>query len=87
MKIPCWLGDFAAGKFGDSWKFTVPVIEKFHDVIWLSFVMGAIAFILQLIIAIPLGIIAATKQYSKADYAITAGALIGISLHCAIHSS
>ena len=75
-----WLGDFARGNFGDSWKFTVPVVEKFHDVIWLSFVMAAISFILQILIAIPLGIIAATKQYSKADYAITAGALIGISL-------
>ena len=75
-----WLRDFAAGNFGDSWKFTVPVIQKFHDVIWLSFVMGAIAFILELLIAVPLGIIAATRQYSKADYTITAVALIGISL-------
>ena len=75
-----WLGDFAAGNFGDSWKFTVPVIQKFHDVIWLSFVMGAVAFILQLLIAIPLGIVAATRQYSRSDYLITAGALIGISL-------
>ncbi len=75
-----WLQDFATGHFGDSWKFTVPVIEKFNDVIWLSFVMGAIALVLELLIAIPLGIIAATKQYSRADYAITAGALIGISL-------
>ena len=75
-----WLGDFATGHFGDSWKFTVPVIEKFNDVIWLSFVMGGISFVLQLIIAIPLGIVAATKQYSRADYAITAGALVGISL-------
>lgn len=75
-----WLKDFACGNFGDSWKFTVPVIEKFNDVIWLSFVMGAIAFVLELVIAIPLGIIAATKQYSKADYVITAGALVGISL-------
>lgn len=75
-----WLGDFARGNFGDSWKFTVPVVEKFHDVIWLSFVMSAISFTLQILIAIPLGIIAATKQYSRTDYAITAGALLGISL-------
>lgn len=75
-----WLGDFSRGNFGDSWKFTVPVVQKFHDVIWLSFVMAAISFILQILIAIPLGIIAATKQYSRADYAITAGALLGISL-------
>lgn len=75
-----WLSGALRGQFGDSWKYTVPVLEKFQDVIWLSFVMGAIAFILELVIAIPLGVIAATKQYSKADYAITASALVGISL-------
>lgn len=75
-----WLSGALRGEFGDSWKYTVPVLEKFQDVIWLSFAMGAIAFILELIIAIPLGVIAATKQYSKADYAITASALVGISL-------
>ena len=35
--------------------------------------MGAVSLVLQLIIAIPLGVIAATKQYSRTDYAITAG--------------
>ena len=75
-----WLKDFLQGNFGDSWKWTMPVMEKFQSVIGLSFVVGAISLVLQLIIAIPLGIIAATKQYSKADYAITAGALVGISL-------
>ena len=66
--------------FGDSWKYTGPVLEKFNDVVWLSFVVGAIALVLELVIAIPLGIIAATKQYSKTDYTITAVALMGISL-------
>ncbi len=66
--------------FGDSWKYTVPVLEKFTDVIWVSFIMGAIALVFELLIAIPLGVIAATKQYSKTDYAITAIALTGISL-------
>ncbi len=75
-----WLSGAVRGQFGDSWKYTVPVLEKFNEVIWLSFIMGAIAFILELIIAIPLGVIAATKQYSRTDYAVTAGALVGISL-------
>ncbi|MBE7016563.1 MAG: ABC transporter permease [Ruminococcaceae bacterium] len=74
------LGHLITGNFGDSWKYTVPVIEKFNDVIWLSFIVGAIALVFELIIAIPLGVIAATKQYSKTDYAITAIALTGISL-------
>ena len=75
-----WLGQMLRGEFGDSWKWTVPVLEKFHDTVWLSFVMGLISFILELVIAIPLGVIAATKQYSKTDYAISVIALAGISL-------
>ena len=75
-----WLGDALTLNFGDSWKYTEPVMEVFKSKVGLSFVMGAISFVLQLIIAIPLGIVAATKQYSKTDYAVTAGALVGISL-------
>ena len=75
-----WLGQMLRGEFGDSWKWTVPVLEKFHDTVWLSFVMGFISFVLEIIIAIPLGVIAATKQYSKTDYAISVIALAGISL-------
>ena len=75
-----WLKDAVRLNFGDSWKYTIPVTQKFGEVIWVSFFMGLIAFIIELLIAIPLGVIAATKQYSRADYAITAGALVGISL-------
>lgn len=75
-----WLGSMFRGDFGDSWKWTVPVTEKFNDTVWLSFIMGAISFFFQLIIAIPLGVIAATKQYSKTDYTVSVVALAGISL-------
>lgn len=75
-----WIGTALRGEFGDSWLYTVPVLEKFNDCVWLSFVMGGIAFVLEIIIAVPLGIIAATKQYSKADYTISVIALAGISL-------
>ena len=75
-----WLGNMFRGDFGDSWHWTVPVIEKFNDTVWLSFTMGIISFTLELLIAIPLGIIAATKQYSKTDYIVSVMALAGISL-------
>ena len=74
------LKNIFTGNFGDSWKYAVPVTEKFSQVIGVSFVMGAIALALQLLIAITMGILAARRQYSAADYTITAGALIGISL-------
>ena len=75
-----WLNSMIHGQFGDSWKWTIPVVEKFNDCVWISFIMGAISFFFELIIAIPLGIIAATKQYSKSDYIISIVALAGISL-------
>lgn len=75
-----WLGQMLRGEFGDSWFYTVPVIEKFHSTIWISFWMGLVAMVLELIIAIPLGVVAATKQYSKTDYTISVLALAGISL-------
>ena len=75
-----WVGRAIRGDFGDSWVWTVPVTQKFRDTVWLSFTMGSIAFIFELLIAIPLGVIAATKQYSRADYAITIIALACYSL-------
>ena len=75
-----WLKEFCTGNFGDSWRYAVPVADKFKEVIGLSFVMGLISLVLELIIAIPLGIVAATRQYSRLDYGISAGALVGISL-------
>ena len=75
-----WLTNVFEGNFGDSWHYTVPVLDKFNDTIWVSFIMGAIAFFFEVIIAIPLGVIAATKQYSKTDYVVSIIALAGISL-------
>lgn len=75
-----WLGRVLGGEFGDSWTYNVPVTEVFKETIWYSFALGSIAFIIQLAIAIPLGVLAAKKQYSKTDYIVTVIALVGISL-------
>lgn len=75
-----WLKNAVRGEFGESWAFNVPVTQKFKEVIWDSFILAALSLILEVVIAIPLGIISARKQYSRTDYAITVFALIGISL-------
>ena len=74
------LKNLVTGNFGDSWKYTVPVLQKFNEVIWVSFIMGAISLVLELAISVPLGIVAATKQYSFTDYSVTTIALLGMSL-------
>jgi ABC-type dipeptide/oligopeptide/nickel transport systems, permease components len=75
-----WFGYAMRGEFGYSWKFNQPVIEKFNSVIWYSVVINVFTFILQAVICIPLGILAARKQYSATDYTVTVIALMGISL-------
>ncbi|MCR4661577.1 MAG: ABC transporter permease [Clostridia bacterium] len=75
-----YLGNFFTGNFGDSWYYTIPVTSVFHNTIWNSFILGVVSFIAEILIAIPLGVLAARKQYSKTDYAVTVVSLIGISL-------
>lgn len=75
-----WASKAVRGQFGDSWYFNQPVLTKFGSVIWYSFALALLAFIFEIIIAIPAGISAAKKQYSMTDYTITVVALIGISL-------
>lgn len=75
-----WLSSAVRGEFGDSWKWNVSCVQKFQEVVGLSVIMGGISFVLSMLISVPLGILAATKQYSRTDYTITAVALVGISL-------
>lgn len=75
-----WLGNAVQGNFGDSWKYTKPVTEVFHNTIWYSFILGVVSFVFEIIIAIPLGVLAAKKQYSITDYTVTVVALVGISM-------
>lgn len=75
-----WLKSAVTGNFGDSWKWTKPVLEEFNDTVWISFILSSVAFVLQLLIAIPLGVLAARKQYQVADYTATVVSMICISL-------
>ncbi len=75
-----WFGYAIRGEFGYSWKYTQPVVDKFNSVIWYSVIINVLTFVLQAVISIPLGILAARKQYSATDYTVTVIALMGISL-------
>jgi len=75
-----WLGNAIKGDFGDSWHWGISVTQKFGEVIWYSLIINMITFLVEVLLSIPLGILAARKQYSKTDYAITVFALAGISL-------
>jgi peptide/nickel transport system permease protein len=77
-----WIGNVFQGNFGSSFISQRPVLEEIFsaDRIGTSFFVAAIATIFEFMIAIPLGITAATHQYSFRDYLVTVLTLIGISL-------
>ncbi|MDY5082368.1 MAG: ABC transporter permease [Candidatus Limivicinus sp.] len=75
-----WLKSAVRGEWGESWSWTVPVTQKFHDTVWYSFALGLVSFILEILIAIPLGIAAARKQYSFTDYFTTVVSMVCISM-------
>ena len=75
-----WLGNAVQGKWGESWKWTIPVTTVFKNTIWYSFILGVISFVFEILIAIPLGIVAAKKQYSFTDYFTTVVSMVCISM-------
>lgn len=75
-----WFSGVLRGDLGSSFIYGAPVATVIRERMWISFSLAFTAFFLQLLIAIPLGIVSATHQYSKTDYAVTVFALIGISL-------
>lgn len=77
-----WLLSICQGDFGKSFISKRPVLVDIFNPSRLgtSFIIAAISTIFEFLIAIPLGITAATHQYSLRDYVVTVLVLIGISL-------
>lgn len=75
-----WIKGVLKGDFGDSYYFKQPVTTVIKSYIWNSFILSLVSFILSIIISIPIGVVSATRQYSKFDYFFTVLALIGISI-------
>ena len=75
-----WLGKLVQFDFGTSFKYGAPVIDVIRDHMGVSFAIAFVAVILEFLIAIPLGITAATHQYTAKDYIVTILVMVGISL-------
>lgn len=75
-----WFTDALGGNLGQSYGKQQPVGEVISTHMWISFGIAMVAFVLQFIIAIPLGIKAATRQYGAVDYSTSVLAMMGISL-------
>lgn len=76
-----WLTNLLHGDFGTAYTFgNKPVIDLIGDRLWNTVVLQGIALFLGILIAVPVGIVSATRQYSKTDNAVTVFSFIGLAL-------
>lgn len=75
-----WIWSALHGNLGISFIYRKPVTEIIAKYAPITFSVALIALVLEVLVAVPLGIAAAKRQYSKADYLIVFFAFMGISL-------
>lgn len=75
-----WLSALFRFDLGTSFVYSIPVADVIVQHMGISFAISLIATVFEFMIAIPLGITAATHQYSFRDYLVTILVMIGISL-------
>jgi len=74
-----WLGGVMTGDWGTSYDTGQPVLEAITERLPTTLVLTGLAFAISLLIAIPVGVVAATRQYSAFDYASTGLSFAGIA--------
>lgn len=75
-----WLINVLQGDFGHSYRTDRPVLNEILAKLPATIQLALASTLLSLTIAIPIGVISATKQYSVIDNLSMTGALIGVSM-------
>lgn len=75
-----WASKALRGDFGISLVFRKPVIQVIKQYAPITFTVSLMALFFEVLIAVPLGILAARKQYEFTDYLIVTIVFIGISV-------
>jgi peptide/nickel transport system permease protein len=74
-----WLGRVLVGDFGFSWRIRLPVAQLILDKLPVTLQLGIMAFIVAVVIGVPMGVISAVWRDRPADWAANGIALAGIS--------
>ena len=75
-----WISGMLVGDFGTSYTYSVPVSELIAERVIVSLPLAVIALVLSTLIAIPTGIVAASKRGKAADTGITGLTQLGIAI-------
>jgi len=75
-----WLGNLFRGDLGYSMITYQPVGQAIAERMGPTLLLMGVSLILGVLIAIPLGVLSASRQYSKLDYFAVTGSFLGISI-------
>ena len=74
-----WVWGLLQGDAGFSFEYQLPVNEVVGDRLWLSVLVSVTTIVFTWIVAFPIGIYSAVRQYSIGDYALTFVGFLGLA--------
>ena len=74
-----WLTGMLQGDFGYSFEYDLPVSEVVGDRLVLTMIVSFVTIVFTWIVAFPIGIYSAVRQYSWGDYSLTFIGFIGLA--------
>ena len=75
-----WAGDALRGDLGQSLWRSTPVAEQILDRLPVTFELGLLALVVALSVAVPIGILSATRQDSALDYTARSFSLLMLAI-------
>ncbi len=80
IRYGLWMKEIVQGNLGFSYTDRQPVADKISERIWPTVKLMLTVQILALLVAVPIGIISAIRQYSFIDYLVTIFGFAAISI-------
>jgi peptide/nickel transport system permease protein len=80
VQYSTWAVKFIQGNFGESFEYEIPVKDILGQRLTWTILLAVSTLILTWLIAIPLGVYSAVKQYSLGDQIITTISFIGLGM-------
>ena len=74
-----WIGGVVQGDFGFSWEFRRPVADVIGERLPLTLILAFSTLLFTYLLAIPIGIYSAVRQYSVGDHTFTVLGYIGLA--------
>lgn len=80
IQFMTWIGQLAQGDLGTSIISNQPVTRLIGQRIWPTLQIGTLTIILSVLIAVPLGVLAAWRHRTWVDYAVMSFSVLGFSI-------